>query len=216
VRLDADRVALFGYAHVPQTISRQRKIDAAALPDQSMRFAMAAHGHDWLVGAGYSQVGFDHFALPGDPLAQAAFAGRLHRNFQGFTDDDAPALIGIGASAISSFPHLLAQNEKNVGRYGMIFAQGRLAAVRGHHRSDDDRRRGTIIEELLCSGHAELGRYLTHAVAERLAPFVARGLVCIEGESLSMASNGLPYARVVAAIFDPYRPLSVRRFSSAV
>src|SRR5690606_27478718 len=119
-KLGANRIALFGYAHVPDLIPRQRQIDASNLPDQDERFAMAKLGFRQLSEAGYLPVGFDHFALPGDPLAQAALAGRLHRNFQGFTDDAAPVLIGLGASAISSFPDLVVQNEKNAGRYRML------------------------------------------------------------------------------------------------
>jgi oxygen-independent coproporphyrinogen-3 oxidase len=216
IRFGADRIALFGYAHVPQLIARQRKIEASALPDQVTRFAMAAHGHDWLIDSGYAAVGFDHFALPGDPMAQAALSGRLRRNFQGFTDDGAPALIGIGASAISSFPHLLAQSEKNAGRYGMLLSHGRLPIVRGCRRSADDRKRGAIIEALLCDGHAAIGDYLTRDVVARLDPFTARGLACLDDGSLTIASTGLPYARAIAAIFDPYRQVSERRFSSAV
>ena len=214
--LGADRIALFGYAHVPQLIARQRRIDASALPGQAERFAMAAHGHDWLVDAGYAAVGFDHFALPGDPLAQAALSGRLHRNFQGFTDDGAPALIGIGASAISSFPQVLVQNEKNPGRYNMMLSQGRLTAVRGRRRSADDRSRAEIIEQLLCGGRAHPGGYLTKEVATRLEPFLARGLVQIENDRLAIGRGGLPYARAIASLFDPYRKHSARQFSSAV
>ena len=100
----ADRVALFGYAHVPHFIARQKRIAASALPQADERFRMAEFGHRHLTAAGYVPIGFDHFAKPSDPLAQAAAAGHLHRNFQGFTDDPAPVLLGLGASAISSFP----------------------------------------------------------------------------------------------------------------
>jgi oxygen-independent coproporphyrinogen-3 oxidase len=215
-RLDIDRIALFGYAHVPQLIARQRKIDASALPDQAMRFAMAAHGHEWLVDSGYTAVGFDHFALPGDPLAQAAHSGRLRRSFQGFTDDSSSTIVGIGASAISSFPQLLVQNEKNAGRYGMMLSHGRLPAVRGCRRTPDDRKRAAIIEALLCNGHSALGGYLTHEVVARLEPFTTRGLACLDDGRLTIAATGLSYARAIAAIFDPYRQFSERRFSSAV
>jgi oxygen-independent coproporphyrinogen-3 oxidase len=215
-RLDVDRIALFGYAHVPQLIARQRKIEASALPDQATRFAMAAQGHEWLVDSGYAAIGFDHFALPGDPLAQAALCGRLGRNFQGFTDDTSPALIGVGASAISSFPQLLAQSEKNTGRYGMLLSRGRLPVVRGRLRSADDRKRGTIIEALLCKGQAALDGYLTHETIARLEPFTTRRLARLDDGILTIAASGLAYARAIAAIFDPYRQVSARQFSSAV
>jgi oxygen-independent coproporphyrinogen-3 oxidase len=216
IGLGPDRMALFGYAHVPQLIPRQQRIDASALPDQESRFRMAEAGHQQLVEAGYVPVGFDHFALPADDLARATFAGRLHRNFQGFTDDDAPVLIGLGVSAISRFPQLLAQNEKNAGRYRMMLSQDCFVATRGIRRSADDRIRGNIIESLLCAGRASVDWAILADVAERLAPFQERGLVEIEENEVRLKSAALPYARAIAATFDLYRTEAGRRFSSAV
>jgi len=214
--LGADRIALFGYAHVPQLIPRQKRIDATALPDQATRFAMARRGHEFLVDAGYVPVGFDHFALPGDPLAQAALTGKLHRNFQGFTDDAAPVLIGLGASAISCFPQLIAQNEKNTGRYRMMLSQDRLTVTRGIRRSAEDRLRGAIIEGLLCQGKAPVAPQLLDDLRPRLEPFAERGLIGFADGVLSIQPFALPYARAIAACFDPYRTITQRKFSSAV
>jgi oxygen-independent coproporphyrinogen-3 oxidase len=214
--LGADRIALFGYAHVPHLIARQKKIDASELPDAAMRFAMADFGHRYLVGEGYVPVGFDHFAKPGDALAQAALSGRLRRNFQGFTEDQAPVLIGLGASAISSFPELLVQNEKNTGRYRMLLSQHRLTANRGIVRSAEDRRRGAVIESLLCQGRAHVDADLRREALPLLRSFLEQDLCEMDGEDLVIRADGLPYARSIAARFDPYRKDSLRRFSSAV
>lgn len=215
--LGADRIALFGYAHVPHIVPRQRAIDATGLPDQRERFDMAALGFTYLCTHGYVPVGFDHFAKAGsDPLAHAALAGRVRRNFQGFTDDDAPNLIGLGASAISQLPELLAQNEKNSGRYRMVASQGLLTADRGIVRSADDRMRGRIIEELLCQGRAKIDDKMMAEVSERLCPFIARGLVSLGENRLTLEAEGLPYARTVAALFDPFRQKTTRKFSSAI
>ncbi len=211
-----ERVALFGYAHVPHMIARQRRIDASALPGPRARFRMAALGHHQMVNNGYVPVGFDHFALPGDPLAQAATSGRLQRNFQGFTEDEAPVLIGLGASAISQFPNLLAQNEKNSGRYRMILSQGKLPIALGKPRSDDDRRRGQVIEDILCRGHTRVDAAILQDAWPRLTPFVEARLCAIEHGELVLSPMALPYARGIAACFDPYRQQSARRFSSAV
>ena len=215
-RFGADRIALFGYAHVPHLIPRQRRIDGALLPDQYERFRLAALGHAQLVDAGYLPIGFDHFAQQGDPIAAAASRGRLRRNFQGFTDDQADVLIGLGASAISSFPHLLVQNEKNSGRYRMMLSQDRLAAAVGKKRDPDDRRRGEIIERLLCDGRAILDEASLSEAYPRLAPFIEAGLCTLRSETLILEPHALPYARSIAASFDPYRQHSPRRFSSAV
>ncbi|EQB18277.1 coproporphyrinogen III oxidase [Novosphingobium lindaniclasticum LE124] len=214
--LGADRIALFGYAHVPHLIARQRKIDAHALPDAAQRFAMAARGHELLVDAGYVPIGFDHFAKPGDALAKAALSGTLRRNFQGFTEDQAPVLIGLGASSISGFPDLLVQNEKNTGRYRMMLSQDRLTASRGIRRRDEDRRRGAAIEALLCQGRARIEPILKEEAWPFLQPYLDAGLCRSEGDDLVIVPQGLPYARSIAACFDSYRNDSLRRFSSAV
>jgi oxygen-independent coproporphyrinogen III oxidase len=216
VELGANRIALFGYAHVPHMIPRQKRIDASQLPDQDERFAMAVLGHDLLAAAGYLPVGFDHFALPGDPLAQASVAGRLHRNFQGFTEDDAPTMIGLGASAISSFPALLAQNEKNTGRYRMLLSQDHLPTALGIVRSPADQATALLIEHLLCQGQAEISAEQWQHCDGALQPFIDRELAEIDGARLRILPHGLPYARTIAALFDPYRHDQAKRFSSAV
>ena len=215
--LGADRVALFGYAHVPHIVPRQRAIDASDLPGQEQRFEMASFGYSYLVTRGYAPVGFDHFARPGsDPLARAAMSGTLRRNFQGFTDDQSQVLIGLGASAISSFEGLLAQNEKNSGRYRMLASQGLLTANRGIARSEADRRNGAIIEQLLCHGRAQLGACQLASHRHRLRPFIERELASLDGQWLTILSDGLPYARSIAAQFDTFRENSMGRFSTAV
>lgn len=215
--LGADRVALFGYAHVPHIVPRQRAIDDSNLPGQKERFAMAAHGFGYLFTHGYLPVGFDHFAKAGiDPMAHAALHGGIKRNFQGFTDDDAPISIGLGASSISSFPHLMVQNEKNSGRYRMLSSQGQLSAAHGIKRSADDRQRGAIIEALLCDGRAEIPPGLMAQMAGSFCAFTVRGLATLDGNILAITSDGLPYARTIAAKFDPYRAQSLRKFSAAV
>jgi oxygen-independent coproporphyrinogen-3 oxidase len=216
IALGADRIALFGYAHVPHMIPRQKRIDASHLPGQQDRFIMAGLGHAMLTRAGYRAIGFDHFALPGDPMAIAAAEGRLHRNFQGFTDDASPVLLGMGASAISMFPDCIIQNEKNLGRCRMRLSQAHLPAALGVRRSARDQAIGQIIEALLCQGKAQIGPALTPELIAALAPFIARRLAVRDGDRLTVLPAGRPYARTIAALFDPYRQDSLQRFSSAV
>ena len=215
VAMGADRIALFGYAHVPAMIPRQKRIDVSQLPDQRARFRMAAQGYAQLVDAGYSPVGFDHFALPDDDLARATANSTLRRNFQGFTDDQAPVLIGLGASSISEFPDLFVQNEKNAGRYRMLTGADQLTGRKGVARSADDRRRGAIITDLLCRGRATLDADLLATHRTRLMPFIERGLARLDGDTLCLLEGNEPYARSVASVFDAYRG-GPKQFSSAV
>lgn len=211
-----DRIALFGYAHMPHLIPRQRRIDTAALPGEEDRFAMACIGHDFLVGEGYQAIGFDHFARPDDPLAQATRTGHLHRNFQGFTEDDAEILIGLGASAISQFPGLYAQNAKNAGVYRAAIDAGNPATERGVVRTAEDRYWGGIINDLLCRGQARLPDTLTPAQEAGLREFAERGLVDPADGAITLRPEAAPYSRTIAALFDPRMAHKVGRFSAPV
>lgn len=210
IRLAPTRISLFGYAHLPDMIPRQRQIDASNLPDHKLRFEQAWRGYERFTDAGYVAVGFDHFALPADPLAAAAREGRVSRNFQGFTEDDSPVLIGIGASAISRFPDLIVQNEKRAGVYRDLIANGQLTAVRGAAIDADDRARGRIIKELLCQGTACLEPEWLESARSVLADFERRHILRWDDDRLVVEDDGLPYARLVAAQFDRHRGAILR------
>lgn len=216
IAMAPSRVALFGYAHLPTAIPRQRRIDASALPDGNARFAQAALGHAMLTEGGYQAIGFDHFALPDDPLAKAARNGRLHRNFQGFTDDDADVLLGFGASAIGRVGDLFIQNEKNSGRYRERIETAQLPVARGVRRTEHDIGRAAVIEALLCTGRAAVSAELRDSVLPRLDDFAQLGLLHWEKDTLILRPAALPYARTIAARFDAYRDPQSRAFSMAV
>lgn len=214
--LGADRLAVFAYAHVPHIIPRQRRIDDNNLPDTRQQFSMAQFAHDFCTAQGIAPVGFDHFARATDPLAVVAAEGKVRRNFQGFTDDPANAVIGLGASSISSLPGMLIQNDKNSGRYRMQLSQSRLPVALGIRRNVEDQRRGQVIEDLLCNGRAAPSLTQLENAWERLAPFIEEGVCNILDQELVIAEHGLPYARGIASAFDPYRKTNTQRFSSAV
>ncbi|EQB08795.1 coproporphyrinogen III oxidase [Sphingobium quisquiliarum P25] len=213
IAMQPARVALFGYAHMPQLLPRQRRIDGGKLPDLATRFDMAAQGYAMLTMAGYDAIGFDHFALPQDGLARAAREGRLRRNFQGFTDDPADILLGFGASAISQFPDLIVQNEKQAGPWRELVDAGQLSATRGTFRTSEDRLRGGIIEALLCRGEAPAGA--VHPMPD-LSRFERLGLVELSEGHIFLTPDALPYARSIAAFFDAYLQPAEKRFSHAV
>ena len=205
ITLRPTRIALFGYAHLPSMIPRQRRIDSGNLPDTELRFIQSERGYALLTEAGYVPVGFDHFALPEDSLAIAAGNGNVHRNFQGFTEDDMPVMLGFGASAISKFSHLLVQNYKNVGDYRTSIQEGQLPIERGVHLDDQNQQAAIIIENLLCQGSASLPSNMLEKLWPRLAPFVQRGLLECSDNILKIPVTARPYARLIASQFDTYR-----------
>lgn len=219
------RIAMFGYAHMPQLLPRQRRIDSTALPDAEARFRQSELAYQRLTGAGYRPVGFDHFARPGDGLAIAADTNALRRNFQGFTDDAATTLVGLGASAISQFGTLMVQNEKHVGRYREAAAAGALTATKGVRRGPSDRLRGAIIEAVLCRDEVDVAAICDafgqapSELAEALPAIdeLARGgLLDRQGWQLSIFDQARPYRRLIAAAFDQYRQPIAGRFSPAI
>jgi oxygen-independent coproporphyrinogen III oxidase len=220
-----DRLALFGYAHVPWMKTHQKMIDEAALPGFEARLEQSAAAASRILAAGYVAIGIDHFALPTDTLAQQAGAGKLHRNFQGYTTDVAPALIGLGASSIGNLPQGYVQNVAATGEYIRRIAEDGLAVARGIALSDDDRMRSYVIERLMCDFTVSLG-----AVAEqfggraagiaqdmqRAARTDTHGFVSFDGDRFAITPEGRPFARLVAAEFDAYLANGTARHSVAV
>jgi len=224
--LKPQRVAVFGYAHVPWFRPQQRLIEESDLPSSQERLAQAKAAHKTLVQFGYEPIGLDHYAQPDDQLAPAARSGRLQRNFQGYTDDDADALVGLGASAISRLPQGFAQNAPPVGNYSRAIAEGNMATVKGIVLSDDDRLRGTIIERLMCDMAVDLdaiadesGFDITADFSDEmdsLQPFQENGSVLIDGYRIRITEKGRPYMRLVASVFDTYLASAKSRHSLAV
>lgn len=222
--LQPDRAALFGYAHVPWMKTHQTMIPEEALPDKFARFAQAELASGMLVAGGMAPIGFDHFARPDDSLALAARVGKLKRNFQGYTDDAADALIGLGASAIGQLPQGYVQNITATGDYQRAVLGGGAAIARGFALMPADRLRAHAIMTLLCrfalsprdlAGFGTAGKTLMEE-ARAIALTDADGLVRMEGESFVVTERGRPFVRTLAAQFDTYLAAGTGRHSLAV
>jgi oxygen-independent coproporphyrinogen-3 oxidase len=216
IEMGADRVAVFGYAHLPWFKKHQKAIDASALPGSEERIRQAEAAARIFVGAGYEPVGFDHFARRGDNLATAAGDGSLRRNFQGYTTDTADALIGIGASAISSLPGLFYQNTPDTKSYKDALARNTLPVTRGVRVSAADTKIGALIERLLCAFEVEEPAVLDRATADRLDRLIAERLIARCGTTLRVTDRGRPYVRNIAATFDPGFVRNASRHSLAI
>uniref|UniRef100_UPI0035B015F7 oxygen-independent coproporphyrinogen III oxidase n=1 Tax=Paenirhodobacter enshiensis TaxID=1105367 RepID=UPI0035B015F7 len=219
--LNPDRVALYGYAHVPWMARRQTMIPSDELPTPEERLALFETARKLFVADGYDELGIDHFALPTDGLAKAAKAGLMRRNFQGYTDDTAEVLVGLGASSISRFPQGYAQNAPATSAYTAAIREGRFSTSRGHAFSGEDRMRARLIEALMCdfrvstqelvqdygADPAALARLLS-SCAEHFGPMVA-----LTTEGLEIPEQGRPLTRMIARHFDAY---DLSKHSSAI
>lgn len=150
--LEPDRLALYGYAHVPHMAKRQVMIPNDCLPGTQERFFAAESARRFLIDAGYDAVGIDHFARPSDSLARAAKSGTLKRNFQGYTDDPCSTLIGFGASAISKFEQGFVQNAVATAAYQSRIRDGLLAAHKGYKMGPKDFVISDIVDQIMCYG----------------------------------------------------------------
>jgi oxygen-independent coproporphyrinogen III oxidase len=220
-----DRIALFGYAHVPWMKTHQRMIDEAALPSAQERLEQSLAAAERITGAGYVAIGIDHFALPSDGLAQAVKDGALHRNFQGYTTDSAPALLGFGASSIGNLPGGYVQNVTATGEYMRRIANDGLAVARGIAFSGDDQLRGFTIERLMCDFGVSFGELRARygATAE---PVIAElrdyaladpdELLVLTARGVVVTDRGRPFVRAIASRFDAYLGQDMARHSVAV
>ena len=223
--LRPDRLAVFGYAHVPWMKTHQNMIREDALPGGPARLGQARAAAEALAAHGYRPIGLDHFARPDDSLARALDDGRLKRNFQGYTDDGAAILIGFGTSAIGQFPQGYVQNAVPFHAFDEAIAAGRLAVRRGVALVPEDRLRRAVIERLMCDMKADLAQLArTHGFPEdafaaetaALAPMVADGLAEVAGSVVRITEAGRFFMRTIAAVFDGYLGTGTGRHSRAV
>jgi len=222
--LRPERIALFGFAHVPWMKRHQKLIPQETLPGSNERFAQSRAAAGVFVASDYQQIGLDHFARSNDPLAVRQREGRLRRNFQGYTADETTNLIGFGPSAIGSLPGGYVQNTSQMLGYRDAILAGRPATVRGCALTDEDRLRGRIIERLMCDLRVDLadvcrlhGANIERFTAElsALDALALDGLVVRNGCEIRVPTPARPFVRSVCAVFDQYAPQGEARYSRA-
>lgn len=223
--LSPDRVAVFGYAHVPWMKKHQAMIGDADLADIHGRWEQAEAADAAMRAAGYERIGLDHYARPGDSLAAAARAGRLRRNFQGYTDDPAPVLVPIGPSSIGRFGPTFLQNAVATDAWSAAVAAGRLPIARGLEIDAEDGLRAAVIERLMCDlsvdvaaicrGQGFADDALDASIAEAAA-LQGTGLSRVDGRTVSIPAFAYRLVRVVAACFDSRLPQTGSRHAMAV
>ena len=210
LRLRPDRLAVYSFARVPWIKPAQRKFTDEQVPSGAAKRELYEVLREALIGAGYIELGLDHFALPHDALAKSASAGSLHRNFMGYTDRRTTSLLGLGVSAISETPSCYHQNEKVITVYERRVGEAEIPTHRGHLLSDDDRRRAGLIRSLMTAGRAPLTDDDRDEARRELASLVADGIVEIDHRELRITPSGKPFIRNAAAFFDTYLRNSAR------
>ncbi len=209
-----DRIALYSYAHLPQIFMPQRRIHDDELPKAEEKLSLMAMAVETLVDAGYVFIGMDHFARPDDELALAQKAGKLHRNFQGYSTHAELDLLAFGVSAIAKVGPVYAQNAKTLDDYYGDLDAGHLPVRRGYRMNGDDELRRAVIQELMChfgldfvevskTWSIDFASYFADAL-EQLQPLAEAGLLQISAARIDVMPKGRLLVRILAMAFDAY------------
>ncbi len=220
-----ERIAVFGYAHVPWMKKHQNLLPESEMADAAGRWAQRDAIERTLVARGFQTIGLDHYALPDDALAVAADTQTMRRNFQGYTTDAAPVLLGLGASSIGALPQGYVQNATPIPAYRAAVAEGRLPITRGVTLSAEDRLRRDVIEQLMCNLRVDLDDTAARhgvnsrdlrAASDALDDMAQDGIVGWDGRIVEVPPAARPFVRNVAAAFDTYYTKGAQRHARAV
>jgi len=228
IAIRPDRLAVYSYAHIPNTIKHQRRIEAFPRPEGPDKLDLFVRARALFLDAGYRAIGMDHFALPQDELAQAMDERRLHRNFMGYTVVPAADMIGFGTSAIGEIGGAYAQNEKRPVMYYKALEEGRFPTAVGITLSDDDEIRRWVIRQLMCNFHLDFAEladrfgvdflHFFHEELPTLDEYAAKGFLERDDTALDVLPLGQIFIRNVAMVFDAYlrKPGHFSQFSRTV
>ncbi len=230
IEADPDRIAVFGYAHVPWQMPHQKALEKYGLPTTDERLEMAVSAHNILTSAGYTAIGMDHYAKPSDDLAKALSEGSLHRNFQGYcTKKTTGEVVAFGASGISQLSSGYAQNIKSSPAYADCIDKGKLPLHRLYILSQEDRFFKDVINSLMCAGRLSPVRLSDkHKIPlkevqkkiqpglEKMAPFVEDGLVSVHNNEVHVTRQGWLVVRCIAMAFDPLLKEKKGQYSKTV
>ncbi|WP_132999776.1 oxygen-independent coproporphyrinogen III oxidase [Luteimonas arsenica] len=227
-----DRLAVYGYAHLPEVFRPQNQIKAEDLPSAEEKLGLLELAITKLSAGGYEYIGMDHFALPDDDLAMAQARGSLHRNFMGYTTHADSDLIGLGVSAISHIGDTFSQNPRDLPSWQIAIDEGRLPVFRGMQLDEDDVIRADLIQQLMCQAEVPMDAlerrhdivfndYFAESL-EKLRPLEDDGLVRVEPRRIRVTARGRLLLRNIAMCFDRYLappaadPATRPRFSRAI
>ena len=206
IELKPDRIAFYSYAHVPWTSRGQRLFDESDLPSAEEKLELYLKGKELLTKAGYVDIGMDHFALPGDDLAEAWLNGRLHRNFMGYTTQNTSFLLGLGVSAISDIGVAFAQNRKSLHEYYEAVGANELPVFRGYFLNDEDISFRKYILNIICNGFTKLNPTDLTVLREISFPELQRlkedGLIEFDEKEVMVNSSGRHFIRNISSAFD--------------
>lgn len=206
IELKPDRIAFYSYAHVPWTSKAQRLFDESHLPSAEEKILLYLKGKELLMKNGYADIGMDHFALPSDDLYKAWKENKLHRNFMGYTTQNAGLQLGLGVSSISDTGNAFAQNGKALHDYYAAIHSGLLSVRKGYFLSEEDLAFRKYILDISCKGHTKFREKDLPSLAQYTFPsledLAKDGLIEWNIEGLTLTAQGHFFIRNICSAFD--------------
>ncbi len=218
-----DRLAFYGYAHVPWQRNGQRAFTEKDIATGHQKQNLKDVGEQLLLKSGYHPIGMDHYALKNDPLYFSQKKGRLHRNFMGFTEHNTSCVLALGNSGISDCGSMYVQNEKSVEKYQLSIKQGRLPVVKGHHLNSIEQRTKKHILNLICKRMTvfdddPMDQDIFSSTIPKLEGLREDGLLILQKNGLLITKKGMPFVRNICAAIDPFinQDTTSKVFSSSI
>ncbi len=221
--LSPERISIFGYAHVPWIKKNQRLIKEEPL-DNETRLQLYQLASDYFSNSDYISIGINHYAKKNSSIVKKLKKRKINRNFQGYTEDEAKTLIGIGSSSISSLKDGYVQNKVYVPDYIKSLKKNKLPILRGCKLSEEDEMYGTIIRELMCYLNIDLNKIIKKYKKEKelircivkMKPFIDADIVNIKNNILTIKNEARPLARIISSCFDPYFVKNKNKYSLGI
>jgi len=217
LELRPDRVAVYSFAFVPWMRAHMKSLPDEGMPSPKVKLSLLAQAIDAFTGAGYRQIGMDHFALPEDELAIAVDRRDLHRNFMGYTVQKTRDMVAVGVSGIGEVQGAFIQNTKKLSTYYEAISQGRFPVERGYALETDDILRREVIASLMCNFRVDIPRIeslfnigFKEYFAAEIRELTAEGSVSTDGlltlgeSELLVTPLGRLFVRNVCMVFDRY------------
>ncbi len=221
--LNPERISIFGYAHVPWMKKSQRLIKEEPLNNEK-RLQLYQIASDFFLNNNYISIGIDHYAKKNSSIVKKLKKRKLNRNFQGYTEDEAKNLIGIGASSISSINDGYVQNKIYVPDYIKSLKKNKLPILKGYEFNNDDKMYGTVIKELMCYLNVDFNKIIKKYNKEKelirsivkMKPFIDADLVDINNNILTIKNEARPLARIISSCFDQYFLKNENKYSAGI
>ena len=187
------------------------------LPDFFDRKVLYQTLDDYLTDAGYTDNGYESYALPNDELSKAIDEKKAFYASLGVQKGAATSFVAIGSSGHGCLgDDYYFQNYYEQDLYKKSLSKNEFPVYRGLKLDEDDKKRRQIIKTLRTYFEYEFSEFNKESNKTfqdyfekelvRLNPFIDDKLVKMNSGSIKITENGRQFAPQIINAFDRYNP----------